>query len=217
MKLSTCHLLLLVCTAQPSCALTSKSDAMSPRYFNPRLSQGAASPVAPSPFELRLGQVSSASHLDERISYRVSAAEVGFYDDRRWTEIPEAFIRRALERELFEQRKLSRVVSGVAPVLDVELTSFEEVRGTPRKARVTLAFSLRDERRSLLERSLELEQTIGEGSGGDAAQRLAHTLSTTLTLAVQTIGSEVVARLGEEARPAPPTTTPEPNEQRVPR
>lgn len=203
MKLSTC-LLLLACTAQPSCALTSKSEAMSPRYFNPQLAHRAASPVAPQPFELRLGQVSSASHLDERISYRISAAEVGFYDDRRWTEIPEAFLRRTLERELFEQRKLSRVVSGVAPVLDVELTSFEEVRGTFGKARITLTFSLRDERRSLLERSIELEQVIGEGSGGDAAQRLAHTLSTALTLAVQTVGSEVVARLSENSRAAPP-------------
>jgi cholesterol transport system auxiliary component len=202
MKLLAC-LLLLVCAVQSSCALTSKADALSPRYFSPHLAQPSASPPAPEPFELRLGQVSSASHLDERISYRINGAEVGFYDDRRWTEIPEAFLRRALERELFEQRKLSRIVSGVAPVLDVELTSFEEVRGRPARARVTLTISLRDERRSLLERSLELEQPVDEHAAGDAAQRLAQALSTALTRAVQTVGGEVVERLSQKAPSAP--------------
>jgi cholesterol transport system auxiliary component len=187
---------------QPACALTSKAEALSPRYFNPQLAAGPHSRAAAQPFELRLGQVSSASHLDERISYRISAAEVGFYEDRRWTEIPEAFLRRALERELFEERRLSRVVSGIAPVLDVELTSLEEVRGNPSRARVTLTVSLRDERRSLLERSVELEEPVSEQAGADPAQRLALTLAVTLARAVQTVGEEVVARLNEAATPA---------------
>jgi cholesterol transport system auxiliary component len=190
---------LLLLGQQPACALTSKADARSPRYFNPQLAAGSRSRAAEQPFELRLGQVSSASHLDERITYRVSAAEVGFYDDRRWTEIPEAFLRRALERELFEERRLARVVSGLAPVLDVELTSLEEVRGSPSKARVTLTFSLRDERRSLLERSLELERPVSEQTGADAAQRLAQALAVALTQAVQAVGGEVVDKLSEAA------------------
>jgi cholesterol transport system auxiliary component len=193
---------LLLLGQQPACALTSKADARSPRYFNPQLAAGPHSPAAEHPFELRLGQVSSASHLDERISYRISAAEVGFYEDRRWTEIPEAFLQRALERELFEERRLSRVVSGVVPVLDVELTSLEEVRGSPSKARVTLTFSLRDERRSLLERSIELERPVSEQAGADAAQRLAQALAAALTQAVQTVGDEVVNRLSEAAAQA---------------
>jgi cholesterol transport system auxiliary component len=188
-----------LCSAQMSCALTSKAEALSPRYFNPRLASGGRSEAAAPPFELRLGQVSSASHLDERISYRISAAEVGFYEDRRWTEIPEAFLRRALERELFEERRLSRVVSGVAPVLDVELTSLEEVRGNPSKARVTLTVSLRDERRSLLERSVELEQPVGEQAGADPAQQLAQALAVILARAVETVGDEVVGKLREAA------------------
>lgn len=198
--------LLLLLGQQPGCALTSKAEALSPRYFNPQLAAAERSQAAAQPFELRLGQVSSASHLDERISYRISAAEVGFYEDRRWTEIPEAFLRRALERELFEERRLSRVVSGVAPVLDVELTSLEEVRGNPSKARVTLTFSLRDERRSLLERSVELEQPVSEQAGADPAQRLAQALAVTLARAVQTVGDEVVGRLTAQA--AEKTVTP---------
>lgn len=193
---------LILLAAQPGCALTSKAEALSPRYFNPQLVAGPHSRAATQPFELRLGQVSSASHLDERISYRISAAEVGFYEDRRWTEIPEAFLRRALERELFEERRLSRVVSGIAPILDVELTSLEEVRGKPTRARVTLTVSLRDERRSLLERSVELEEPVSEQAGADPAQRLAQALAVTLARAVQTVGAEVVARLSETAMPA---------------
>jgi cholesterol transport system auxiliary component len=200
---------LVLLGSQPGCALTSKAEALSPRYFNPQLAAAPPSPAAAQPLELRLGQVSSASHLDERISYRISAAEVGFYEDRRWTEIPEAFLRRALERELFEERRLTRVVSGVAPVLDVELTALEEVRGKPARARVTLTVSLRDERRSLLERSVELEQPVSARAGEDPAQRLALTLALTLEQAVQTAGAEVVARLSEQAVPgAEKTATP---------
>jgi cholesterol transport system auxiliary component len=191
--------LLLLCLLQPNCALTSKADAISPRYFNPQLASGDRSQAAPQPFELRLGQVSSASNLDERIAYRVSAAEVGFYEDRRWTELPEAYLRRALEKELFEERKLTRVVTGTAPVLDVELTAFEELRQAPTKVRVTLTFSLRDDRRSLLEQSLELERPLSQ-QGADPAQRVAQALAAALVQAVQTVGAQVVKRLTELPR-----------------
>lgn len=196
-QLGPATLCLLLCLLQAGCALTSKADARAPRYFNPQSGGTSHSEAAAEPFELRLGQVSSASHLDERISFRVSPAEVGFYDDRRWTELPEAYLRRALERELFEDRKLTRVVTGAAPVLDVELTAFEELRQNPTKVRVTLTFSLRDERRSLLEHSLDLEQTLSEQGGADAAQRVAQALAATLSQAVQTVGEKVVKRLTE--------------------
>jgi cholesterol transport system auxiliary component len=201
---------LLLVAFQGGCALTSKGEAMSPRYFNPQPAALTESRAAAQPFDLRLGQVSSASHLDERISYRVSASEVGFYDDRRWTEPPEAYLRRALERELFEQRRLSRIVTGAAPVLDVELTAFEELKSSPPRVRVALTFSLRDERRALLERSLELEAPLDGTAGLDAPQRIAGALATTLHRAVQTIGEDVVARLAEASRVAsePPRAEP---------
>jgi len=190
-----------------SCALTSKADALAPRYFNPQSTTVSRSAPAPQPFELRLGQVSSAQHLDERISYRLISAEVGFYEDRRWTELPEAYLRRALERELFEQRKLTRVITGSAPVLDVELTAFEELRQAPSRVRVCVTFSLRDERRSLLERSLELEQPLDRQPGADDAQRVAQALSTTLARAVQVMGDEVVQRLSQISKPEPAATS----------
>ncbi len=181
------------------CALTSKAEVVTPRYFSAEPTHAAPSDKAAQPYELRLGQVSSASHLDERVAYRLGGSEMGFYEDRRWTEIPEAYLRRALERDLFEERGLSRIVAGEAPTLDVELTAFEEVRGRPIKAHVTLTFSLRNERRSLLERTLDLEQRVAAREGADAAQNLAETLTATLDEAVREVGKEAVQKLSMAA------------------
>jgi len=192
--------------SQSGCALGSKGEALSPRYFSPEQASLPAPPPAAGELELRLGQVASASHLDERISYRLSGSEVGFYDDRRWTEVPEAYLRRALERELFERRGVQRIVTGAGPNLDVELTAFEELRGEPTRARVTLIFSLRDERRSLLEKTFSLERPVPSQAGADPEQRLAATLSSALAEAVAAVGTEVVNELARaKATEAPPS------------
>ena len=84
----------LACAGTVSaCALTSKAEVVTPRYFSPEPMAGGHSPKVPEKLELRLGEVSSASHLDERIAYRVGGAEMGFYEDQRWTENPEAYRR----------------------------------------------------------------------------------------------------------------------------
>jgi len=194
------------CSLPFGCALTSKAEVVTPRYFSPEPASRVGSPKVTDVLELRLGQVSSASHLDERIAYRVGGAEMGFYEDQRWTENPEAYLRRALERDLFEQRGLSRIITGSAPILDIELTAFEEVRGQPTKVRVALTFGLRDDRRAFLERTLELERPVVARAGADAAQRLAETLTVTLDEAVREVGDEVVASL-RAARTAAPSTS----------
>lgn len=188
------------------CALTSKAEVLTPRYFSPEPTRSAPSPRAPAGLELRLGAVAAASHLDERIAYRVAGSEMGFYEDQRWTENPEAYLRRALDRDLFQERGLSRIIAGESPILDVELTAFEELRGKPAKARVAVTFSLRDERRSIIERSLELERPIIARAGADGAQRLAETLTQALDEAVREVGDQVVEGL-RTARSAAPTAT----------
>jgi len=75
------------------------------------------------------------------------------------------------------------------------LTAFEELRTLPPKARVIVTFSLRDDRRSVVERTLVLERPIVARSGTDAAQRLTETLSDTLEEAVRQVGDEVVEKL----------------------
>ena len=187
------------CTLPIGCALTSKADVITPRYFSPEAVTATRSEKVTDNLELRLGLVSSASHLDERIAYRVGGAEMGFYEDQRWTENPESYLRRALERDLFEQRGLSRIVSGVAPILDIELTAFEELRGKPPQARVAITFALRDDRRAFVARTLDLKRPIVQRAGADPAQRLAETLTQTLDEAVREVGNEVVESLRRAA------------------
>lgn len=196
-------LLLLALSAQ-ACALSSKGEPLSPRYFSPDLGQSStAARAAPGvPLELRLGQMGAASYLEERIAYRLSEAELGYYDDRRWTEPPEEFLRRALGRALFEDRGLRRVVSGLAPTLDVELVSFEELRYGASRARVTLRFALADERHVLLERVLTVEQPIAEGEAKAAPVRVAVAMSKALSRAVADVADAVIAELAPRANAA---------------
>jgi cholesterol transport system auxiliary component len=199
---------LLFALCAHGCALLSKGEPLSPRYFSPDLGQSSPSTrAAPGPeLELRLGQMGAASYLDERIAYRLSETELGYYDDRRWTEPPEEFLRRALGRELFEQHQLSRVVSGAAPTLDVELVGFEELRYGASRARVTLRWSLADERRVLLERVVTVEQAIPGGDAKEAPVRVAVAMSKALSRAVTDVADAVISVLAaraDEAAQAP--------------
>ena len=191
----------------PACALMSKSEALSPRYFSPdsseptlRLADKASAAAA---LELRLGQAEASSHLEERIAYRPSEGELGYYDSWRWTEPPQAYLRRALARELFERRGLVHVVSGAAPTLDVELVSFEELRqGTP-AGRVELAFSLSDGRKMLLEQTVRIQQPIAPGDAEDKAPRLTKALSLALAEAVAKVAELVATELERAATQEP--------------
>jgi cholesterol transport system auxiliary component len=185
------------------CALTSKGEPLSPRYFSPDLGQRAddARTPAAARLELRLGQISAASHIEERIAYRLSEAELGYYDDRRWTEPPEEYLRRALGRVLFEERGLRRIVSGEAPTLDVELVDFEELRYGENRARVTLRFTLNDTKSALIERAVSVERPVASGDAKQAPLRVAVAISNALSQAVSQLADEVGRELQAHAQP----------------
>lgn len=215
-KRSSAGLVLFFLLGATGCAFMSKGEALSPRYFSPALeparapSAAAPSEAAPSeavpestpaPPELRVGRIEPAAHLEERIAYRVSESELGYYDDRLWTEPPEQFVRRALESELFETHAFRRVVAGVAPTLDVEVVSFEELRpGSPR-ARLSLLITLRDERHALLERTITIDVPLARGPEGEEGPALAAAMSTALARATKEIAQRVSAEL--ERNPGP--------------
>src|SRR4051812_29381315 len=104
-----------------ACALTSKSDPIVPRYFSPERPgealRAGAKPEKPLA-ELRLGRINSAPYLDERLVFRDSDHEFGYYEERRWTETPDEYLKRRLARVLFEERGLRHVVGGFAPTLE---------------------------------------------------------------------------------------------------
>src|SRR6185436_5751354 len=102
------------------CALTGKSDAMVPRFFTLEPAAHATTTTAArvgaaSAPQLRLGRVTAADHIEQPIIYRQSEREIGFYDDRLWSEKPDAYLGRALGRVLFEEKGLRRAVAGRAP------------------------------------------------------------------------------------------------------
>lgn len=178
------------------CALASKAEPLSPRYFSPAREGGEGRAGAGQPhLEVRLGQIESAPHLEERIAYRVSESELGYYEDRRWTEPPDGYLRRQLLHELFEVRGVRRVISGQGATLDVELVSFEEVREGRPRARLGLRFSLRDDRRSLLERALVVEEPLASVASDDSGRALAESMATALTRAVNDLADQVIRQL----------------------
>ncbi|MET0341773.1 MAG: ABC-type transport auxiliary lipoprotein family protein [Polyangiales bacterium] len=181
------------------CSFFGKSEPLDARYYSAERAFGpsaSAAPVAASAVPLRLGEVSGSTHLRERIAYRTAPRELGFYDGRRWTERPEAYLRRALAHALFEQRGMQRITSGVAPTLEVELTHFEEVLAPRHAVRVQAHVLLRDHRSARFEHTFGAEQEVESGTFDAVPEALANALGRV----VDEISDRVVAEL--QARPA---------------
>jgi cholesterol transport system auxiliary component len=201
--------LLLACAALSSCALTSKADPMRPRYFTPESAGPDRVPGASqfSGFSLRLGRVVGGANLREQIVYRSSEQELGYYEERRWTERPEVYVRRALSHALFEQRGLTRAVSGVAPTLEVELVAFEEVLAPAHTARFRAIAVLRDERASRFEQTITVERPIAVGKDPQDAAPVVRALAEALQQGVAEISDRVLQQVTAFPQPGPAAGT----------
>lgn len=113
-----------------------------PRYFAP---DAPAPDPAASPVAVRLGVVQSPLHLRETITWR-RGDEVGFYEQRRWAELPATYVERALARELYASDRPYADVPAGAPLVSVELRAFEEVLAPAHEARVAVAVRVADAR-----------------------------------------------------------------------
>lgn len=158
-------LILLLAISLSGCALTSKGTALDIRWFDPeatkpRLTSTTVGQPPRVAREIDLGRVTSGINLREKIAYRDAAFEVGYYDDKRWTERPEVYVRRQVARTLFEERGLRRALAGQAPVLDIEVLAFEELRGASHSARIQLRLLVHDDRGALLERTITVDRPI---------------------------------------------------------
>jgi len=135
---------LALALALSGCALMNKGDAINTRWFTPDPFAGEGPHAVKGCGAVRLGRVDASAHLRERIVWRGAGGELGFYDDRRWTDKPEAYLRRALVHALFEELGLRQVMDGDAPTLDVDLVEFEEVRDAPPRVRLRATAVLHD-------------------------------------------------------------------------
>jgi len=187
------------------CALLTKAEPLSPRYFSAEPSNigptsGASLPAAErassgAGHELKLGRVTSASFLGERLVFRDSPYELGFYEDRRWTEKPEAYFRRALSRALYEQGGFRRVVSGAGPTLDCELVELTELKAPAHLARARANFVLYDSRSVRTEATVTVELPIAQGKETAAPGASVAALALALTNAVDQIVRRVSVNL----------------------
>jgi cholesterol transport system auxiliary component len=150
------------------CALLSKSAPITPRYFTPDLSRSPeqVKPAPQSDQKLRIGSIKAGPHLRERMAYRTSEQEVAYYNERRWTERPEAYLRRALSRSLFEEYGFARAISGASHTLDAELVAFEEIQTTDHVVRVEVIIDVYDMAGSHLQRTV-VSQIKVEGKKDD--------------------------------------------------
>ncbi len=195
-------LAILGAAALPGCALLWKSDPVVSRYFTLEDDGDPAAVRAPAGLRLRLGRVEGWSHLRERMVARDAARELSYAEDRRWTERPEIFLRRALARTLFEERGLVEALSGRAVTLDVELIAFEEIE-QPHRVRMQVGLVLRDDRTGLLQETITVERPVAHGEGADRAPAVVEAFSQALRAGVARIADRVVERL--EAQPSTPS------------
>ena len=157
----------------------------------PKGRRGAAPAADMAGLSLRLGRVTAGDQLRQRIVYREAPDEIAYYEDRRWAETPEAYARAALSRVLFEERGLGRVLSGAAPMLEVELLAFEEIRGQGPLARVAMTAVLHDQKRVVLQRTFVIDRPFDANDDGALARAMAEALRAV----VEQVADESTARL----------------------
>jgi ABC-type uncharacterized transport system auxiliary subunit len=128
------------------------------------------------------------------MAFRESDVAIGYYDDFRWTERPETFVRRDLARALFDEDGVEEIIGGGGLTLDVDLDSFEEIR-EKHAAIVRLSWQLRDDTVVLLRRTVTVQRPL-EGDAKDTPHAaLAIALSEALEDAIDQLVKTVVPNL----------------------
>lgn len=186
------------------CSLLNKAEPLDVTYYDPAAPEPRrrADAAPGEPIELRLDRVQSADHLDSRIAYRENSVQIGFYEEQRWAERPEAYVRRALSRALFSGRGLEQALGGARPALEAELLAFEEVRSKGgRRARVAIQFVLREGPRVVASETVTVERPIGDDGGAALARALGG--------ALDAASEEVAARTARALRERPAADPPE--------
>ncbi|MCA1665450.1 MAG: ABC-type transport auxiliary lipoprotein family protein [Myxococcales bacterium] len=191
------------------CALTSKSDPVTLRYFTPDAVPAPTRAAvdangAGRGLELRIGRVNAASNIKDRIAFRDESHEIGYYDDLRWSEKPESYLRRAIARALFEERGVRELVGRAGATLEIELDAFEELRAPRHVARVEITWLVRDEQAVQLQRSFTIERAIAPAASNKRADAIASAMAVALAAAVDGIATEAVAEMLRERTAAPP-------------
>jgi hypothetical protein len=142
----------------------SPAPRRAPRYFAP---ESPPATDAPGRRACAWRSCGARSTCASRSTWRRSDVEYGFYEQRRWTELPSTYVERALHRELFPAGRPVPVAADV-PVLTAEVRAFEEVLAPVHEARVALAVTVADSRCIWLRRTFEATRPLSERRPGRA-------------------------------------------------
>jgi ABC-type uncharacterized transport system auxiliary subunit len=194
------------------CAFFTKSDPVVLRYFTPEAIGERSGPMdaaratanRQTSLELRLGRVNSASYVKDRIAFRDQSYEVGYYERLRWTEKPEAYLRRALARALFQEQGVHQIISGPGPAMDVDLDAFEELRFPRHAARMQVTWALRDDQSVQFQQTFVVERPLPPG-GPSGPEAIAAAMAQAFDASVARIVAGVMAAL---SRGAPVSSAP---------
>lgn len=167
------------------------SSPEAPRFFSPP--HEVPAPAQLTSVTLTLAPSASGQHLGDRIMWRRSDVEVGFYDQERWTQPPARYLDRALSDSLFVAGGLRRSERG-GPALGVQLLTFEEVLLPNHQVRVELHALLVDpEGAALLERRFAATRAVAS----EDAEAMARAFGQALDEAVANLTREVLRALAK--------------------
>lgn len=172
------------------CALLSRGRPLVVSYYDPQPPAPAIASHEPSRCALSLGRIDAAEDLREEIQYRLSPREARYYAARRWTESPDRYLRRALERSLFEAGRCERMLGPWAPTLDASLVSFYELRA-PEEAHVAVHVLIREGERALWETTIEASAPASPSSETSAFDGVVRATSRAFGEVIERIASDV--------------------------
>lgn len=192
------------------CALTSRGDAIQWQYFTPERARPAleSAKVTAGP-EVCLERVTSSASSGRRIAHSDGGHRVGYYEDRRWTDDPEGYVRRALERTLFEEEGFRCDREASSSRLDVEVLGFEEVR-TPAShaARVALrAVLATSAENTILDETIEVVEPVTGSTFDDVVEAFGRALDGACAEAARRTRAALASEVGAQ-RPVQLTCAP---------
>lgn len=140
------HFLLIIATfGLLGCSVLSPQPPAKQRFFHPLTNLLPAAKATLPAVTLRLGRISSAPYLRDRMIVRLSDVEVAFDEQDRWAAPPELLIEHAVYRVLARERGFVLTESPSAPLLDLVVVRFDgDMDG--RKAWVVLDATVQDRR-----------------------------------------------------------------------
>jgi len=182
-------------------------NAAEPRFYRPdsallRDAYGGASAGRSEPAHIvRIRAGDGESYMRERVVWRVSPVEYGFYEQRRWHELPTSYVERALEAAFRKSARVRLSDDLRVPSLRITVTAFDDVLAPTHVALVEATASLRDPHgQLLLERPFSAEVPIADDNPATMARAMGG--------ALDVVATQIADAIADAASPSPGAAPP---------